>query len=151
MRIDKGQKKTIDNADRVTIQKKNLYRCAVLLITFSKNFVRRKRLKDSYCLLQFFYQIYDLTVPLITLFKMNFENYENDNEVFADNLSAHSDEDLPEFDSESDFSDNEIFVRRRNRVLPLQFSNSESEDEEIAEWSDTDNGSVYYIRSSILF
>ena len=82
---------------------------------------------------------------------MNFENYENDNEVFADNLSAHSDEDLPEFDSESDFSDNEIFVRRRNRVLPLQFSNSESEDEEIAEWSDTDNGSVYYIRSSILF
>ncbi|KAL1518216.1 hypothetical protein ABEB36_001874 [Hypothenemus hampei] len=69
---------------------------------------------------------------------MECDDYNYDDEIFADNLSTYSGEGiLPEYDSGSDLSDDDdTFVRRRNRVFPLQCSDSESEEDD---WSDIDN------------
>lgn len=68
---------------------------------------------------------------------MEFES-ESESEFFADNLS---DIEQPDLSDDSDSED--IFTRRRNPRIPLQSStSSDSEDEIIPDWSETDTEPV---------
>lgn len=62
---------------------------------------------------------------------------DSDSDVYADNLSQISNDAVfPDLNSDSD---EELFRPRRNRVLPIPSSDSEESDNEVLDWSKTDN------------
>jgi hypothetical protein len=69
-------------------------------------------------------------------------NRESDDEIFADNLSVHSGEELPIREDRSEDSSDSDIPRRRRRIplMPIQVSDSESDPEEspVLTWETTD-------------